>query len=281
MDVQQRQLVKDKKRTLKIIIIIAVIILLMLFCTYQNQHLVVSYYSIENPKITDDLKGFRIVHLSDVHNASFGKDNERLVNNVKELKPDIIVITGDLCDSNHANVDVAINLVNQLVLLAPVYYVTGNHEYWLEPEDMEKLINAMDMAGAIYLSNEVSLIEVGNASFELIGLEDNSLLDDTLMGLSGDGYEGLKIVLAHEPQYLERYSRTGVDVVLSGHAHGGQFILPFAGGVIAPGQGLFPKYTSGVHRMNNTEMIISRGLGNSVVPVRLFNYPEIVCIDLN
>lgn len=115
----------------------------------------------------------------------------------------------------------------------------------------------------------------------LVGLDDRHLADETLKSLIRDCDSNcLSVVLAHEPQYIEDYSNAGADLVLSGHAHGGQFILPFIGAVVAPDQGLLPEYTEGRYDMNHTTMYVSRGLGNSVIPVRLFNRPEIVCIDL-
>lgn len=214
-----------------------------------------------------------------MHNVKFGKNNQKLVDRIRECEPDMIVLTGDLVDSNHTNVDRAVQFVDEIVKICPVYYVTGNHEYWLDTSEYEKLMDGLVSAGVVILDNQVVEISRGDAKFRLVGLDDKSLADGTLEALLSDEKE-LTVVLAHEPQYLARYAGTGVDLVLSGHAHGGQFRLPFVGGIVAPDQGFLPEYTAGEYYMNGTEMIVSRGLGNSVIPVRLFNYPEIVCVDL-
>lgn len=188
------------------------------------------------------MDGYRIVQISDLHNAKFGQNNEKLIRKIAGLEPDMIVVTGDLVDSNHTDLDVAIHFMESVTQICPVYYVTGNHEYWLD---------------------------------------DRSLSDGTLSSLVQDcDSDCLRVVLAHEPQYIEKYSQAGVDLVLCGHAHGGQFILPFVGALAAPDQGLFSKYTEREYRMGNTTMYVSRGLGNSVIPIRLFNDPENVCVEL-
>lgn len=272
---------KPKKILLRKIVITGTIVLLLLFFFwYENNHLVISSYEYRNEKITEDMNHFRIVQISDLHNACFGRNNERLIQKVLNLNPDLVVLTGDVVDSNHIDLSVAFGLVKQIASVCPVYYVTGNHENWLsEPERME-LLDGMKENGAILLENEAVLISSGNDAFYLIGLDDNHLADDTLTTLMETcEKERLTIVLAHEPQYLSRYSRAGADLVFSGHAHGGQFILPFLGPVIAPDQGFFPAYTEGAYQQGTTTMYVSRGLGNSIIPVRLFNDPEIVCID--
>ena len=192
-------------------------------------------------------------------------------------------------DSNHTNVDRAVQFVDEIVKICPVYYVTGNHEYWLEKSEYDELMDGLIGARVVILDDQVVEISRGDAKFRLVGLDDKSLADGTLGTLLNNAQNvahedseknEFTVVLAHEPQYLARYAGTGVDLVLSGHAHGGQFRLPFVGGIVAPDQGFLPEYTAGEYYMNGTEMIVSRGLGNSVIPVRLFNYPEIVCVEL-
>ena len=307
----------NRKKYIKPAIVLLIVIALFLFCNYQNRHMETTYYTYNAEQLGADLEGYRIVQISDLHNAKFGKDNQKLVDRIRECEPDIIVLTGDLVDSNHTNVDRAVQFVDEIVKLCPVYYVTGNHEYWLEDSEYDELMSGLTRAGAVILDDQDVEISRGDAKFRLVGLDDRSLSDGTLDGLlkeknmkgNKDKYdeingntqdatqEGLKnkvqdvaqegsweneftVVLAHEPQYFARYAGTGVDLVLSGHAHGGQFRLPFVGGIVAPDQGFLPEYTAGEYYMNGTEMIVSRGLGNSVIPVRLFNYPEIMCVEL-
>lgn len=307
----------NRKKYIKSAIILLIVIVLILFCSYQNKHLETTYYTYKAEKLGAELDGYRIVQISDLHNAKFGRNNQKLVDRIRECEPDIIVLTGDLVDSNHTNVDRAVQFVDEIVKLCPVYYVTGNHEYWLDTSEYEELMAGLTDAGVVILDDQVVEISRGDSKFRLVGLDDRSLSDGTLDGLLKEknmkgnkdehdeidgntqdaAQEGLKnkvqdvtqedsweneftVVLAHEPQYLARYASTGVDLVLSGHAHGGQFRLPFVGGIVAPDQGFFPEYTAGEYYMGSTEMIVSRGLGNSVIPVRLFNYPEIVCVEL-
>lgn len=271
---------KQNTRFVKVLLILLVIVCFFIFFYYENNHLVVTEYHYRNAKISDTLNGYRIVQLSDIHNKVFGKDNQGLLKMVREQEPNMIVITGDLVDSNHTNIDAALALVAQLTTICPVYYVTGNHEYWLTNENQENLMNGLSNAGVIYLKDETKGISIGKDSFSLIGLDDNSLFNSTLQELMNADHDDFTVLLAHEPQYLQQYSKTGVDLVLTGHAHGGQFRLPFLGPLVAPDQGFFPEYTDGIHIWGDTTMIISRGLGNSVIPIRLFNDPEIVTVIL-
>ena len=284
----------NRKKYIKPAIVLLIVIALLLFCRYQNRHLETTYYTYKAEQFGADLERYRIVQISDLHNAKFGKHNQKLVDRVRECDPDMIVLTGDLVDSNHTNVDRAVQFVDEIVKICPVYYVTGNHEYWLEASEYDELMSGLTGAGAVILDDQVVEISRGDAKFRLVGLDDKSLADGTLGTLLNDqaeqkeetadnedsGEKTLTVVLAHEPQHLARYAGTGVDLVLSGHAHGGQFRLPFVGGIVAPDQGFLPEYTAGEYYMNGTEMIVSRGLGNSVIPVRLFNFPEIVCVEL-
>lgn len=268
-----------KQKYIKLAITLSIVIVIILFCNFQNKHLETTHYTYAAEQLGVDLDGYRIVQISDLHNAKFGKNNQKLVDRIRECEPDMIVLTGDLVDSNHTNVDRAVQFVDEIVKICPVYYVTGNHEYWLEKSEYDELMDGLIGAGVVILDDQVVEISRGDAKFRLVGLDDKSLTDGTLEALLSDEKE-FTVVLAHEPQYLVRYASSGVDLVLSGHAHGGQFRLPFVGGIVAPDQGFLPEYTAGEYYMNGTEMIVSRGLGNSVIPVRLFNFPEIVCVDL-
>lgn len=283
-----------KQKYIKLAVTLSIVIVIILFCNFQNKHLETTHYTYAAELLGADLEGYRIVQISDLHNAKFGKNNQKLVDRIRGCEPDMIVLTGDLVDSNHTNVDRAVQFVDEIVKICPVYYVTGNHEYWLEASEYDELMSGLTGAGAVILDDQVVEISRGDAKIRLVGLDDRSLSDGTLGTLLNDqagqkeetadnensGEKELTVVLAHEPQYLARYASTGVDLVLSGHAHGGQFRLPFVGGIVSPDQGFLPEYTAGEYYMNGTEMIVSRGLGNSVIPVRLFNYPEIVCVEL-
>lgn len=272
----KNKLIRKKK---KYIVIASMLIICMILCMWGNNHIVVSEYIYETEKIGEDLDGYRIVQISDLHNKRFGDNQEKLLSIVRDCQPNLIVITGDLVDGNRTNIEKAIAFVEGAVSIAPVYYVTGNHEKWLEPEEYTELQHQLLKAGAVWLDNEIVEITVGNDSFTLFGLDDSSLTNDTLKELAKDAKKNLWILLVHEPQNLKFYSNAGMDFVFSGHAHGGQIRIPFIGGVIAPDQGFFPEYTEGLYQSENTTMVVSRGLGNSILPVRIGNCPEIVCVE--
>lgn len=269
-----------KKRNIKIGIFVILLLTLIVFCYWQNNGLEYTYYQYETDKIGNDLDGYRIVQISDLHNKEFGKNQEKLLDKISQYEPDMIVVTGDIVDSNHTDVDTAIAFLEGAVKLAPVYYITGNHEYWFEEKERQQLISRIEQTGTIYLYNSNVEITKGNDSFIMIGLDDESLKDVTLHTLLEETQNQFVLLLAHEPQNMDKYSKEEVDLVLSGHAHGGQVRLPFIGGLVAPDQGFFPEYTEGFYEENATSMIVSRGLGNSVIPIRVFNRPEIVCVEL-
>ena len=270
----------DMKKKRWVLWIVA-LTMILLFCWIQNKYLTVTHYTYTNAELPQAFEGYRIVQISDLHNATFGTENKNLVNKIIELQPDMIVITGDVVDSNHTDMEVAFKFVKQCVEIAPTYYITGNHENWLGESDRVYLLEELKKLGVVCLEDESVEIAQGESAFTLIGLNDESLSGGVLKKVLEDAdAEKVQILLAHEPQYLDNYAAGGVDLVLSGHAHGGQFRLPFIGGLVAPDQGFFPEYTEGVHVEGDTTMIISRGLGNSVIPLRLFNLPEIVCVEL-
>ncbi len=280
------------KKRKKFIISFIVLVVLLAFAYVQNNWLEVSHYTYNSAEVPQEFVGFRVVQISDFHNATFGKENENLLAKIQELKPDMVVLTGDFVDSSHTNIVLSLAFAEKVAANYPTYYVTGNHENRLEESERSTLLEGLENAGVVCLFDEYVKIERGGSSITLIGLNDESLggiklkvsektTGETMLLTGNEGENGLEILLAHEPQYIENYSKYDVDLVFSGHAHGGQVRMPFVGGgLVAPGQGLFPKYTEGVHLVNETTMVISRGLGNSIIPVRVFNRPEIVCVEL-
>ncbi|MBE6847414.1 MAG: metallophosphoesterase [Ruminococcus sp.] len=261
-----------------------VAVILIPVCVFSNTHLTVTEYDFAHADIPEGFEGYRIVHLSDLHNAVFGENDEKLIGKITELAPDLIVLTGDMIDaSNHTDYDKALLLMKQLPDIAPTYYVFGNHELELPKDKTAEFVAMAEVCGVHYLNDEQTVLQAENGDeITLIGLNDRSLDTLTLHHMVEWEYRRkFHLVLAHEPQLLSHYAKADVDLILSGHAHGGQFRLPFVGGLYAPDQGLFPKMTEGLHEKNGTAMIISRGLGNSAFPVRLGNFPEIVCITLH
>ena len=269
-----------KKKLVKFIALTVLLIALCPFLYWQNNDLVISRYTYTSDLLSNSFDGFTIVQISDLHNACFGKDQKDLLSAISRQEPDIIVITGDLINSDDQNMENAMTFIDGAVAIAPVYFISGNHD--LFTEDTCALRDQLIDAGVIVLENKVTTIQ--NASgdaFNLIGLSHANLADDTLTTLCAEvDHTDLTILLAHKPQFFNEYSENDIDLVLAGHAHGGQIRLPFIGGVFAPEQGFFPEYTAGEYQIQDTTMIVSRGLGNSVLPFRLFNRPDIVVITL-
>lgn len=223
-------------------------------------------------------KSVKIVHLSDLHGARFGRDNSRLLLKVAAEKPDFIAFTGDAIHKYRArDIEVALKTASALCSIAPVLYVSGNHEMRNKGYRFFRL--RLMEAGVRVLDDCTADI----CGLSVAGLNCASLKNDKIKTVTPPAKEGVpRVLLAHMPHFAEKYAAAGYDVVLCGHAHGGQWRVPFTGiGVYAPGQGLFPKLTAGVHTFGKTKVVISRGLGNSQCPLRLFNRPELVVVKLS
>ena len=273
------------RRKKTFLIIASAIVALFAFFTYQNNAITITEIDYQNDKIPEAFNGYKILHISDLHNKTFGDKQSGILAKIKNINPDIIVITGDLIDSNRTNIDVALDLVNGAIDIAPIYYVSGNHE--AQSGVYNQLKSKLENAGVIVLENQKTEVLKDNQSIEVIGLSDIAFesgrdwLDGNLLNTLIENNSTFKIVLSHRPELFEIYSNSNADLVFSGHAHGGQIRIPFVGGLIAPDQGFFPKLTEGIHTSNDTSMVISRGLGNSVFPVRIFNRPELIVVTLS
>ena len=278
-----------KKNAIILVAVSIAFVAIVIWIAWGNSALMVNEIKITNDKIPQSFEGFRIAQVSDLHNAELGKDNNKLIEKLNECEPDIIVLTGDLIDSNHTNLEVALSFARQAVKIAPCYFVTGNHEAWVGSQ-YEELKTSLENAGVTVLQDEAIELNYGDECIQLIGLNDpdfserDSFLSESILETKLSQVNisnGFTILLSHRPEYFNVYQNKNIDLVLSGHAHGGQFRLPFLGGVIAPNQGFFPKYDAGIYTENGTTMIVSRGIGNSIIPVRINNRPEIVIIELN
>lgn len=281
-----------KKLTKKksIIAILSVLLMgLLIWTIWGNAALEVNEYEIASNRIPEAFNGFRIAQVSDLHNAEFGEGNSDLIELLSQTDPDIIVITGDLVDSRQTDIEIALEFARQVINISPVYYVTGNHE--ARVPEYENLRMGLEEAGVIVLENQKVILEREGESITLIGLDDPSFKEDYLFGDAAsvsraalselqNESDGYTVLLAHRPELIDTYVNAGVDLVFSGHAHGGQFRLPFIGGLVAPNQGFFPKYDAGLFSEENTTMIVSRGVGNSIIPVRFNNRPEIIIAEL-
>lgn len=244
-----------------------------------NKWIQTTEITIESENLPTVFDGLKIVQVSDLHDATFGNKQSILLKKIETAKPDLIFITGDLIDSNRYDLQNSLDLVEQLIPLAPIYYVTGNHE--IATNDVLHIKTSLSDLGVIVLSNEETMIKKEGEPLRIIGIEDplaGVSVEDALKTFKKK--DDFTLVLSHRPEAFLAYEESGFEVIFTGHAHGGQFRIPGLGGLVAPGQGLFPKYTAGVYEENETNMVVSRGLGNSIIPVRVFNAPEIVVVTL-
>ena len=274
----------------KIICVLAGILLVLIVWTaWGNTSLELNTYTISSRELPDAFDSYRIAQVSDLHNAKFGDGNQRLLEILREAEPDMIAITGDLIDSRKTNIAVALAFAKEAVKIASCYYVSGNHE--ARVSEYQDLKTGLEEAGVTVLDDAQVKIEVSGESITVIGVNDPSfhadyltsdaeVMDRKLSELSSED-AGFTILLSHRPELFDTYVAHDMDLVLTGHAHGGQFRLPLIGGLIAPDQGLFPKYDAGLYSEGNTNMIVSRGLGNSIIPFRFNNRPEVVLIELS
>ena len=275
-------------------IIIAIAMITGAFCYYQNNKI-----SITKLKVKSNVnKRVRIAQISDLHSKEFGKNNNTLYKVIIEQEPDIIVATGDLIDSNMKRINEIIEFCSRLNKRVPVYYILGNNE--MRCSRVNEIVEKLNEKNINVLENEIATIKIKDNIINILGLAEKRVdKGEMFYSKINSRYEienvdslfrklenliGIKIVLSHYPENYEyvgdySYSKYNFDIMFSGHAHGGQFILPGLGGVFAPGQGLFPKYYKGIYGKKN-KLVVSRGLGNSGFPLRLFNRPDLVIVDI-
>lgn len=280
---------RKRKRWIVLAALCALLACLIPYLLWANAALTVSHVELD---LLPGEGSFTIAQVSDLHNAEFGGGNRELLAILEEAEPDLIAITGDLIDSRRTDPAPALAFLEGAVELAPVCYVTGNHEFRAY-DAYQDLKSQMEELGVIVLENEAVVLEA--VPLRVIGLDDPSfgvrsdpsatpeqILQGALTALAPQaGEEDLRtVLLAHRPEYVELYAQHGADLVLSGHAHGGQVRLPGVGGLYAPGQGFLPAYTSGLYQIGETSLVVSRGLGNSLFPLRVNNRPEVVLVEL-
>ncbi len=264
---------------------VILLIVLIAWIAWDNQALEVNEWTVSDRDIPDTFSGYRIAQISDLHNAEFGEHNEELLSMLAGTAPDIIVLTGDLVDSRRTDVDAAADFAAQAMEIAPVYYVTGNHESRLK-RLFPALEARLEAAGVTVLRGEAVLLNRDGQQIQLLGVDDITFYTGNWEDQLPEDLERLKkeglytVLLSHRPDLLKLYEKAGVDLVFTGHAHGGQIRLPWIGGILAPDQGFFPKYDSGLYTLGETNLMVSRGLGNSLFPFRVNNPPEIVVVEL-
>lgn len=278
------------------VILFVFVFVLIMHC--ENHHLTVSQYMVHSTKLPKAFDGIRMVFLTDLHNNTFGKDNENLFRRIRNENPDYVVIGGDMLIGNATKDNSGtVSFLEKLSKEYNVYYVNGNHEQRLK-EGLEtrdtvyrEYHNRLKRAGVRFLHNQsISLIRE-NESIRLTGVEIPSVyyhkigrpqmtvdvLDECVKKSNVDKYT---ILLAHNPMYFEQYVNWGADLVLSGHVHGGIMRLPLLGGVISPQYILFPHFDSGKFEKDGATMLLSRGLGVHTIKIRIFNRPELISFTL-
>ncbi len=280
------------KKTRKRAVVCILLFLAALWVIWGNKALQQTEITITSDRLPVSFDGYRIVHISDLHNAEFGEGNEKILQRIKSVQPDLIVLTGDLVDSSRTDYDIAVDFAGEAVKIAPTYYVTGNHEAWLG-QSYHVLEQRLEQSGVEVLRDEALYLEQDQDRILLMGIDDPEFYKGESVRYDGGAAmmrqridslryqdEEYTILLSHRPELFDTYVDSGVDLVFSGHAHGGQFRLPFVGGLVAPDQGLFPEYDAGLYHEGRTSMVVSRGLGNSIIPLRIGNRPEVVVVTL-
>ncbi len=273
-----------------IFILIVLVLTLVGVIIYDSNRFVVEKYIVRNKLISQNVS---FVFISDLHNKVYGENNQKLILKIKELKPDFILLGGDIVTARPGkSLKIAFSLVKELLSIAPVYYAMGNHEYRMRlyPEVYGSMyddyVKLLDGIGIKFLDNE-SMDDFG-ITITGLSLEREyyrrfctvKMEEDYISSLIGKKKDSFQILLAHNPDYFKDYCAYGSELILSGHIHGGMVRLPLLGGVVSPRVVLFPKYDGGVYKDGSSTMILSRGLGMHTIPIRFNNPGEISYITL-
>ena len=282
---------KRRRRIITLVILLAFILTVGVLLLDSNTRIVTTEYELFYADLPVAFDGFRIVLLADIHVTEFGNDNERLIRHVRNAQPDVIAIAGDLlCAYGRMPVDrqleIAGTLARGLAAIAPVYFVTGNHEWDRRVGGPWALFDMFAEYGVTVLRNQYEVITRGGDSIIFAGVDDPHGPADMITPtqlveriFTREGEDSFVIMLEHRNNNLQLYSQLGVRLVLCGHAHGGIVRLPFTEGLIGPQREWFPTYTGGVYTRGGTNMVVSRGLG-SPIGLRFLNNPQIVAVTL-
>ena len=278
---------KSGKKQRKILALLLACILGIIAPFAFNTKMKIQHYSLESEKLTAPV---RIVLITDLHSCSYGKGQRELIDAIHAQKPDIILLGGDICDDKlpHRNTELVLRAIADKY---PCYYVTGNHEYW--SREIEKILKIFESYNVPVLEGSFDTIDVRGQKLNICGISDPDILKytdknysiteqlkDAAVASENGNYT---ILLAHRPELIDSYLNYDFDLILAGHAHGGQWRLPgIINGLFAPNQGFFPRYAGGKYRFDDSYMIVSRGLARESTRIpRIFNRPELVVIDLS
>ena len=281
----------------KIIVLVCIVLIFISIFMCFSKKIDVTKYKISNKKIPEEFNGFKILQLSDFHSEGYRDTTQDLINKVKDINPDIVVMTGDMVSWDMENIEEAKILVKLLAEIYPIYYVDGNHEHLAEILRLSRYNSFLDFMhelGVTTIKNDCIKLHKGNESINLYGINlpldsatalyvnkfqlEKNYVEKSLPEVDNDKFN---ILLAHTPTFIKQYSQWGSDLVLCGHMHGGIVRIPFTNiGLLSPGRTILPRYAAGKFKVNDTTMIVNRGIGTSSFKLRLFNNPEITVITL-
>lgn len=270
-----------------------ILLILILVMIIDGNRFVIREYTINNDKIKKD---YNFILLSDLHNKQYGKDNYRLIQKIKQLNPDGIIVAGDMLTAKPGcEFDIPLTLLHQLTGKYPVYYGIGNHEYRIKiykdnyGRAYDNYISQLKKMGVVVLENDAITLQDNNIRIQGVMIDRkyykrfrNTKMNDAYLPqlLGKTDSSKMQIYIAHNPDYFKEYAYSGADLVLSGHLHGGVMRLPLLGGIVSPKCTLFPKYDGGLFKEKKSSMIVSRGLGMHTIPIRIFNPGELIMVHL-
>lgn len=280
---------KLKNKNRLIINIIAVFLVVLTIRLYiDNNVFEVSKLIISDEEIPKSFDETIILHISDLHNKSYGTNNEILVNKIDEIKPDYIFLTGDMVSSRDTDFSIFYQFASKIGKKYKCYYILGNHELDLKNEERKNIYETLENYQITVLDNESIVLDKNGEQINLYGMWYNpkyyireDFTKEKMIEIMEESEEGFNILLTHNPDDFEVYADWGADLIFSGHVHGGMIRLPFVGGVISPNRTLFPKYDAGIYEHQDSELVVSRGLSRGQTGIRLFNQPELLVIELN
>ena len=259
----------------------------------DNHTFEITKYRIKDKKIGNSFQNYKIVQLSDLHGKRFGRNNTHLLRTIDKIQPNLIVMTGDMVNNANQDFETLFALISSLYEKYPIYYIKGNHEQGLSSENKKVLYDFLIANEVKYLENEKDVIKIGKDSINLFGMWSDLAFEKQngekkfslsymkkLMENAPISKNEFNILLAHNPNQIDIYSKWGADLTLSGHIHGGMVRLPIVGGIFSPDTFLFPKFSKGKYEVNGKSLIVSRGLGRGRRGFRLFNRPELAVIEL-
>ncbi len=281
---KQKYKLKYRKRIIVVTSVVLALLILLFFAFDTRLKTVI--YTVDTEKLTHSV---RLALITDLHACSYGNEQETLINAIDKQDPDVVLLGGDIFDDaiSYDNAEVLLKVISKKY---PCYYVTGNHEYW--SNDISRILDIVQSYGIAVLDGAVETLDIRGQFINICGVDDPEAKEYTgtnygileqlkkIGTASENGY--YTVLLAHRPELVNTYLKYGFDIILSGHAHGGQWRIPgLLNGLLAPNQGFLPKYAGGRYDFNSRTMIVSRGLARETTRIpRIFNRPELVFVNL-